>query len=240
MRSELPKVLHKVQGQALLSRALDSLAPICKKPTVVVGYKAEEIQLAIGPRCNYALQAAQLGTGDAVRSARELVEHDSAENIVVVSGDHALINPDTIQRLVESHRKNNAAISLVSLEVSNFDSGIYQIFRSFGRIVRDLAGTITGIREYKDASSEEREIREVNLGYYCFNAKWLWSNIDKLQPNNSQGEYYLTDLVGIAVNQEKIINSLIVSNPLEGLGINSPEDLVLAESVLNDEVSAQS
>ena len=174
--------------------------------------------------CCYAVQKNQLGTGHAVSSARRLAT--GAERIIVLYGDHPFLKKETINKMAVL---NKSAISLATVKVKDFKSWRKNFFH-WGRIIRK-GGKITAIVEFKDASDREKKIKELNPALYSFDALWLWKNLKKLQNNNAQGEYYLTDLIKLAFKEGLKIDSFEI-DPREAIGINSREELDAAEKVL--------
>lgn len=229
MGSDFPKVLHLVKGLPIIERILENIKPLVVKPVVVVGYGAEEVKALLGDRVTYAYQHEQLGTGHALLSAREILEEMGCTQILVTPGDHPLISAKTFRALLDIQATTGAKVALASVSVPYFD-GSFRSFDHFGRIVRDTAGAVEKIVEYKDATEAERAIREVNTSYYCFDAKWLWENIDRLQNNNASHEFYLTDMVHLAREDGHVISTFLIEDPIEGLGINTPEQLALIEA----------
>jgi bifunctional UDP-N-acetylglucosamine pyrophosphorylase/glucosamine-1-phosphate N-acetyltransferase len=177
---------------------------------------------------DYAIQEKQLGTGHAVAAARSKV-NSQAKNILVLYGDHPFLKTESIKTFL-----NLAPDSLTVMPtlLPSFDDW-YHNFYNLGRIVRDEEGGIKGIVEFKDASDEEKLIREINLGFMCFNKEWLFRNIDKLKDNNKAHEFYLTDMVAIAFSEGRKIGSVIIE-PHEAMGINRLEELKIAENLTKD------
>jgi len=226
----MPKVLYPVNGQPMVQHLVTTLKGInlSRKPIMVVGYGAEEVKETIGDQCDYALQKEQLGTGHAVSCARNDLT-GFAGDVLILYGDHPLVSAQTIRSLFDSHQSGNEIFTMMTTSVPDFTewrSG----FERYGRILRDGSSAILDIREAADCTEEELRLTEVNPGYYCFKAQWLCENITKLQSDNAQGELYLTDLVKIAFAQGVKINSIDVE-PLECLGINTPEQLALVEQL---------
>ena len=149
-------------------------------------------------------------------------------------GDTPLISPKTINNLFNIHVEAGAALTMMTTEVDNFNDW-RQGFFGFGRILRNGNNSIAAIRELKDCLEHEKKIMELNSGYYCFNSDWLWRNIELISNNNSQQEYYLTDLVEMAVWQGKLINSIKI-HPIECLGVNTVEQLNLVEELLQQKI----
>ena len=228
MRSEMPKVLHVVRGVPIVQRLLDALMPIFPKPVVVIGYRGEDVRRALGESVSYATQAEPLGTGDAVRAAMDMLSDERLERIVVVPGDHPLISRETIERLIAAQKEAKACVAVVTAVVPNFD-GEHATFLHYGRILRNAAGDVAGIVEWKDASESERRIREVNTSYYAFDAKWLRAHIGRLSRDNAAREYYLTDVVRMANESGERVVALAVRDIREALGINDPEQLKRVE-----------
>lgn len=230
MKSKIPKVLQRVGGVPILQRLVSSViaSGVSPKPLAVVSDKdGDVIKDYLGDLCDYSVQEEQKGTGHAVACAeRELGGYN---NILVLYGDHPFLQPETVKKLNDLHLSSSNPLTLMTIKLDGFD-GWKSAFYDFGRIIRDEADNIKAIREKKDASEEELRITEVNPALFCFNADWLWFNIKKLNNNNNQGEYYLTDLVALAMEQGHPLNSLEV-DPREGLGLNTPEHLRIAEEL---------
>lgn len=222
----LPKVLVPFRGRPLISHLLSQIAKIAKnqKPVVVVGYLAEKVKKALGTRYEYALQEPQAGTAHAVRAAQKKTK---AENILVLYGDMPFITEDSLRKLIRLHHKQQGVISMFTTEVEDFTKE-FSGFLHFGRVIRNFKKEIIKITEYRDASDKDRQIKEINPGIYMFNAKWLWENIKKVKNKNVQHEYYLGDMVEIAILQKHPIHSLTIP-PREVIGINTQEDLRKAE-----------
>ena len=228
---QVPKALARVGDGTIMDRLLRSVADsgVTDKPVVVYGHKGELICDAVVGRADCALQERQLGTADAVRAARSICA--DAQRVVVLYGDHPLVSGETIKKLVDYHAKKPSPILMAVGEVQSY-AGWQSVFRHFGRIIRAEGDLIHNIREYKDASAQEREIKEVNPGYYVFDAAWLWHNIEHIGNNNAQGEYYLTDLVHMAVAERLPVRTYKI--PIkECIGVNTPEDLELANKMLD-------
>lgn len=226
MESDLPKVLLPLKGQPMLQYVHSSIKKVTdEKPVTVVGHKEEMVRSEFGDSLIYASQGELLGTGHAVMCAKGHCEE--AENIVVLSGDQPFITSGTIEKLVGKHLESGATITFAETEVEDF-SDWRKAFIGFGRVLRK-DGKITGIREYKDATEEEKAIREVNAGTYCFKAAWLWENLEKIKNDNAQGEYYLTELFHIAKDEGEKIEAIKI-DPREALGANTKEELEILEN----------
>lgn len=220
--SDKPKVLHEIHGKPLISYCVDSLKKAgVNKIVVVIGHKGDMVKDAIKDDVLYAVQDKQLGTSHAVFKTRDIVK-DNARYVVVLNGDNPFFSPKTIKNLVKSCVDRKTAISLVTTEFSH-PAGL-------GRIIKDDEGHIEKIVEEKEASEQEKLIKEINAGCYCFDNKWLWENIKDVELS-PHGEYYLTDLVSIAVEEGKKVYALKIKNNVEAVGINTKEHLDFANSL---------
>jgi len=225
MGSDLPKVLTPLSGKPMIRHIVDPLnKALTDKPIAIVGHKKELVQAELGDACLYAFQEEQLGTGHAVSTAEVCCQ--DAKHIIVLSGDQPFIKVPTIKNLAEKHLQSGAKITFTTTELPDFEDW-RKAFLGFGRILRQ-DGQITGIREVKDASEEEKNIREVNAGCYIFDAKWLWENLAKIKNENSQKEYYLTDLFHIAFEEGEKIEAIKI-DAIEALGANTKEELEILE-----------
>ena len=228
MESDLPKVLSQVKGKHMIRHVIESVSKIHnEKPYAVVGHKAELVQSELGDLCFYILQKEQLGTGHAVSCAKE--DCEDAEDIVILSGDQPFIKAETIKKLIKKHLESGAKVTFTTTVLPDFLDW-RKGFTAFGRILRK-DGKVIGIKEFKDATEEEKKIKEVNAGCYIFNAEWLWKNLEKIKNENAQKEYYLTDLLHIASeNNEKI--ETVKIDPREALGANTKEELAILEKLV--------
>ncbi len=232
MGGDTPKALAELKNKPFLRHILDTLQrlDLVHKPIIVVGHKKEEVMDRIGSDFIYAVQQEQLGTGHAVKSAQDLT-NDTHHTILVLSTDQPLISTETISNIVDEHTGKNATITLGTVKLPDFNewrSGMLH----FGRIVRDTDGKVEKIVEYKDATDEEKNITEVNPAIYAFDAKWLWQNIEKIRNENAQQEYYLTDLIHAAFEQNKTVLAVPVASVLEGLQPNTKEELAVLEDLI--------
>ena len=214
MQSNLPKVLHPIAGRPMLTHVLDSARALgAQRIAIVVGHGAEQVKQAYATQedLQFALQQPQLGTGHAVLQAVPLLKESHADDVtIVLYGDVPLVQPDTLRALLNA-RANGVAILT---EILSDATG-------YGRIVRDVKGNVCAIVEHKDATPEQRAIQEVNTGIMAVPTRQLKSWLTKLTNNNAQGEYYLTDIVAMAVAEGVSVN---VAHPVAGfetLGVNS-------------------
>jgi bifunctional UDP-N-acetylglucosamine pyrophosphorylase/glucosamine-1-phosphate N-acetyltransferase len=230
MRSKLPKVLHPLAGKPMVWHALEAVQGLTDlSPILVVGYKAEAIREAMGDACEYVLQEHQLGTGHAVACARSLLE-GKADTLLVTFGDMPLLRKDSLEKLAQMHAASNSPVTMTSF--------IGDEARGFGRVVRNETGEVIAIVEQVDATPEQLAIREYNVSAYCFQADWLWRALDKI-PVSPKGEYYLTDVVGLAVADGYPVQSLVLEDPVEAIGINTKVHLATAEKILRQRVNEQ-
>ncbi len=242
MRSALPKVLHPLAGVPLLAHVLKAVDAIpstssfvtlattttTHRPIVVLGHDAQQIEARFGGRCYYALQEEQLGTGHAVLAARDVVDalDPLPQTVLVCYGDTPLISGEALARVLVEHLAQQATVTFLTA-VTDQPS-------DFGRVVRDDEGQVREVVEMKRATEEQKRIREINSGVYCFERAWLWSTLQTL-PCNAAGEYYLTDLVGIARSEERVIATTNGSLE-ETIGINNRVQLAAAEQLLRRRV----
>jgi len=233
MKSEEPKALTLLQGKPFISHILETLEKLDKdiKPIIVVGYKKERIKEVLGANHTYALQSEQLGTGHALMSSKSGIE-DEHDLVLVLAADQPLVSRETLERLINKHEEKKPTITLGTVVVPDFDDWRAGLYTNFGRIIRDENGRVRGIREFKDTNEAEREIQELSVGQYIFEAKWLWENINSIKNDNAQAEYYINDLVKIANEQAKEIETIEVANTLEALHPNSKEELEVLEKLV--------
>lgn len=230
MESDLPKVLAPLKNSTMIKHIVDEVLEFTNtKPIVIVGHKKELVIEHLGETCVYANQDEQLGTGHAVSCAKEKAK--DAKHILVMSGDQPFIKKETLANLIKTHLDKKATITLGTTTLENFENEC-SAFNFFGRIKRDENNEIIGIKEYKDANEEERNIKEVNAGLYIFESNFLWNNLQKLKNENAQGEYYLTDLLKIAKEENKKIENIDLDN-IEALGANTKQELETLEKLLN-------
>lgn len=230
MGAGLPKVLREVGGKPMIERVIDAVleSGVTKRPVVIIGYGTEVIKKYLGTKCSYVLQIEQLGTAHAVSCAKDFLA--GVLNVLVVNGDTPFLRPETLAKLIAAHEKNQAALTMVTLRLPDFNDW-RAVFYDFGRIVRNESGEIAAIVEKKDASPEQLGISEVNPSFFAFRADWLWENLARIDCNNASGEFYLTDLVQIAISKNCKVETLVIDDPTEAVGINNPEQLELAQSL---------
>ncbi len=229
MKSKMPKVLHTVCGKPLSKWVIDaSKAAGADKVCAVVGHKAETVKEVLGDVCEFALQAEQKGTGHAVMQAIDVIKNSKGE-VVILNGDTPLITAETINKAIEYHKNNDNQATVIT--------AILDDATGYGRIVRDNDGSVLKIVEQKDASEEEKKINEVNSGMYVFDAQSLVYALDKITPNNAQGEYYLTDTLEILLSAGKKIGGYAISDNDEIRGINDRVQLNEAEKIMQKRIN---
>lgn len=229
MKSELPKVLHSIFNKTILAYVLDAVnnTGYVDENFVVVGHEAERVESFV--KSNFAnakcvLQSPQLGTGDAVSKATPFLK-DYDGYVIVLCGDIPLITAETLKSFVNFHDNNQADLTVMS--------AIFDNPKGLGRIIRDKNNKLTAIIEEKDATPEQKEVKEINAGAYCINWKTVSPALSNLQNNNAQGEYYLTDIVKWAVEKNLVVQSYILDNKEEIFGINSKVQLAEATKLMN-------
>ena len=230
MGAPVPKALVEICGTPIIDHLLNAVeqSGIDAHPAVVIGHDLEKLRDHMGDRVETVIQNEQRGTGHAVMVARDQLK--DVGTIVVMYGDHPLYRPDTFQQIVERHESSGAAVTLLTTILPDYDDW-RGVFTHFGRIIRNENGGFRAITEYKLCSEEEKRIKEVNNGLYCFDGHWLWENIDQLSDDNAKEEFLLTDMLAIAVEQGKIIET-VSCLPEEGIGTNTSEEVKIAEKVL--------
>ena len=235
MKSELPKVLHRLSGRTLLDHVLKTANSVSPSTvTVVVGHQAETVRghLKGRARTSAVVQEPQLGTAHALQQAETVLAGHSG-TVVLLSGDVPLLRPGTLERLVDAHRGANAAATVVTATVER-PYGYGRVLRTDGRIAR--------IVEERDASPKERQIREINGGIYAFDLAPLFENLRKIAPKNAQGEFYLTDLIAIYRRRKLPVETVMVADPDEIRGINSRTELAEVSRIVrqnkNEELMA--
>jgi bifunctional UDP-N-acetylglucosamine pyrophosphorylase/glucosamine-1-phosphate N-acetyltransferase len=229
MRSKTPKVLQSVAGRPMISYAVELARALSATPVVVVvGQQADPIKQVLPPGEWVAVEQSEpLGTGHAVRQTEEVLK-DFPGDVLVLHADVPLLRRDTLQRLVETHRRSGAVATLLT--------AVMERPGRLGRVVRAPAGQVARIVEALDATEREREIREVNAGTYCFRAHFLFAALQDLTPNNLKGEYYLTDVIGAACRAGLPVQAVQAEDWREAMGVDSKADLAKAEAIVRQQV----
>lgn len=225
MKSNIPKIVHKVNGIPMISKIITVLEEIGSTENILIlGYKKEEVLKVVGENSSYVLQNEQLGTGHAVIQAKDKLKYYDGD-VMVVCGDTPLLKPETLKKLYNFHKDSGAVTTILT--------SIYENPFGYGRIVKEN-GLVKAIVEEKEANDEVKKIKEVNAGVYCFNSKELFKALNKINNNNEKSEYYLTDVIGIQVNENKKVRSFILEDSMEILGVNSKVELAQAGNILRD------
>ena len=231
MKSRKSKLVQKIYGKEVVKRAVENAKKAGIEDVVaIVGYMKEEVMAVLGESVKYAYQEQMLGTGHAVMQAKEYLEGKKGK-VLVLSGDVPLLRPETLERLVNKSTENKEAATLLT--------AIYDNPTGYGRIIRDEGGNVKAIVEEKDASLEQKEIKEINAGIYCFDIEELLSALNEITPNNAQGEYYLTDVIKIMNDKGLKTGAVIVEDNTEILGINDRIQLEMLTKVLQIRINTQ-
>ena len=229
MKSDLPKVLHKVNGIPMVKKIIDVCNSIgAEENILILGHKKEMVLETLGD-LKFVTQEEQLGTGHAVIQAKdELKDYDG--DVMILCGDTPLVKEETLKKLYDHHRETRASTTILT--------SIYENPFGYGRIVKEN-GKVVGIVEEKEATSEIKAIKEVNAGIYCFNAKDLFDALSRIDNNNEKGEYYLTDVIGINVKDGKKVECFTLEDNREILGVNSKVELAMAGEILRERKNIQ-
>jgi bifunctional UDP-N-acetylglucosamine pyrophosphorylase/glucosamine-1-phosphate N-acetyltransferase len=231
MKSDVPKVLHPLCGKPMLWHVLQALKfATTETPVVIVGHGAQEVKNYLGDTAECVLQEPQLGTAHAAMQAEPILR-DKTDLVLVTYADMPLLRGKTFQRLVETQRLNSGPFSLLTV--------IADDPRGFGRIVRKADGTVEAIVEEYVATPEQREIKELNVGAYCFKAEWLWDALHRIEKNPKKGEYYLTDIVELAVKGDLPVQAVVHDDFIETIGINTRVHLSEAEAALRMRINRE-
>lgn len=231
MKSKLYKVLHPVCGKAMVDHVLTQLERVGVDQIVtVVGHGADQVKQLLGDRATYALQAEQLGTGHAVMQAEDVLGQKDGITLVTC-GDTPLFTAETFKQLFAYHEQQGAAATVLTAHTD-------QPF-GYGRIIRDAAGTVAKIVEQKDATPEEAAVQEINTGVYCFNNQELFAALHQLSNDNAQGEYYLTDVIGILKQAGKQVGAFQMDDFTESMGVNDRVALANATRVMQQRINTR-
>ena len=230
MKSQKPKVVHELLGKPLVRWVVDTAHEAgCSEVHAVIGHGREQVEPLLND-CVISYQLEMLGTGHTVMCAADKFEGYSG-CVVVLCGDSPLIRPATIEALVAAHAQSASAATVLTMKPDNPFG--------YGRIVRDANGNVTGIVEEKDCTPEQRKIDECNSGVYCFDAPELLGHLDKLDRNNAQGEYYLTDMLALLAADGLRVSSMVVQDNDECLGINSRGQLAQATKIAQRRINTE-
>ena len=229
MKSETtPKVLHEILGKTLLGYVMDNVKNFVSEQFVIVGHHAEDVEKFVKDNYNNAktvLQTPQLGTGHAVSMVcPELENYDGL--VIILCGDTPLVKEETLKSFVEFHKSNNSDITVMST--------IFDNPTNYGRIIREDDNSLKCIVEEKDATIEQKAVKEVNAGIYCLDWAKVKAAFGQLKSNNAQGEYYLTDIISWGKENKLNVNAFILENSDEIYGINSRQNLAVATKMMNN------
>jgi UDP-N-acetylglucosamine diphosphorylase/glucosamine-1-phosphate N-acetyltransferase len=228
MKSKLPKVAFKLDGISLIERVVKTVSQMpFHNIIVVIGYKKEIVKdcLKEYKDVKFALQKEQNGTGHAVMAAKDFfLNYDG--NIIIIPGDVPLLTKETLVELEALHCKEDASATVLTAILDNP--------AEYGRIVRDRLGSVKRIVEFKDATEDEKRIREINSGIFCFKTNVLFSTLQKINNNNAQKELYLTDILEILKKEGEKVAAMTVTEPIEISGVNSREQLAFLENYLQN------
>ena len=229
MKSKMPKVLHEVMGKPMIKRVIDTACELgAQNICVVTGHKSNEVQEALkNENVTFAVQEKQLGTGHAVMQAEKYIKDD--EDVLILYGDTPLIKAETLQKLIDYHRSEDNGVSIISAVVDNSEG--------YGHIIRDKSGNFVKNVEYKDATEEEKLVKEINSGIYCFKGSSLKKALKLITNDNVQGEYYLPDALEIILKNGEKVNALSIGDVTEFFGVNNRIQLAEANKIMQKRIN---
>lgn len=231
MKSKKSKLVQKIYGKEVVKRAVENAERAGVKNIVaVVGYMKEEVMAVLGGNVQYAVQEEMLGTGHAVMQASKYLEGKKGK-VLVLNGDVPILRPETLNRLLNKSIENKECATLLT--------AIYDNPKGYGRIVRDEGGNIEAIVEEKDTNDEQKAIKEINAGIYCFDIEALLEALKEIKPNNAQGEYYITDVIAIMNAKGLKTGAVIVEDNTEILGVNDRIQLEMLTKVLQMRINTE-
>jgi len=231
MKSKRPKMLHMLGGRTLIDRCLKTVTGLVdSQPVVVIGHGGDAVRAASADRAHCVIQDQQLGTAHALAQAEAFA--NGAEQVIVTYGDVPLLTAETLRRLIDLRATTGAAIAMLTVLVDDP--------RGFGRVVRDShSERVLAIVEDVACTPAQRAIHEINVGAYCFDGAWLWPALKRVAPNPHNGEYFLTDLIQLAVADGREVRALLAEDRDECIGINTRADLARAEAALRRRINYQ-
>jgi bifunctional UDP-N-acetylglucosamine pyrophosphorylase/glucosamine-1-phosphate N-acetyltransferase len=228
MVSNMGKLIHELCGQPLVKYVIDASVDCgIKRNIIIIGHNAEEVKEVLGDNFEYVVQKEQAGTGHALMQASRLLK-DFEGDLLVLPGDDPFLNPNILKSLISQHKKTHASVTILTAVLP--DPGGY------GRIVRGHDGEVTKIVERKDAHLREIELREVNSGVYCFNCRTLQELLPELDRRNTQGEYYLTDVIGLMFGRNLRVETVVADDPTVVLGVNNRCELAQALRIFRERI----
>ncbi|MFH1634826.1 MAG: bifunctional UDP-N-acetylglucosamine diphosphorylase/glucosamine-1-phosphate N-acetyltransferase GlmU [Chloroflexota bacterium] len=228
MHSSLPKVLHPILGRPMVWYALEAAQEVTEtKPVVVIGHGAEGVRQVLGDTVQFVWQEQRLGTGHAAQQAEPVLRGET-DLVLVTSADMPLITSETLSRLVDAQTSHAGPITMLTVVLVDP--------HGFGRVIRADSGQVAAIIEEAQASPEQRSVRELNAGVYCFSADWLWPALKRVELS-PKGEYYLTDLVGIAAAEGRSVQAIRLEDPTEMIGVNTRVHLAEATAIMQQRIN---
>ncbi len=228
MKSDIPKVLHKVCGQPIIQYVLDVVKAVGSLTTyVVLGHQIDKVKEYLPSDLVAVEQKKLLGTADAVRSAEKYFKNYRGD-VLILCGDTPLLSKSTVRNIIRKHKSSKAACTVLTAVVHDPNG--------YGRIIRSDSGVAMAIREDKDAVGLERNIAEINVGVYCFQAKELFAGLKEIKLNHKKKEFYLTDIIELFARKNLKVVTVETEDSQEGLGVNTREDLATAETIIRQKV----
>jgi bifunctional UDP-N-acetylglucosamine pyrophosphorylase/glucosamine-1-phosphate N-acetyltransferase len=228
MNSVLPKVLHPVCGVPMIAHSLAAAkAASSETPLVIIGFGAEAVREFLGKKARCVIQDPQLGTGHAVRQAESTLR-GKTDLVLVTYADMPLLGSGTLRRLVDTQKINPGPLTILTVNAADP--------RGFGRVIRNAQGSVQAVVEEAAATDKQLSIHELNVGAYCFSAKWLWEALNKIKVSK-KGEYYLTDTVALAVQAGQEVQALVSTDLQETIGINTRIHLAEAEVIMRQRIN---
>ena len=231
MKSNKSKLVQKIYGKEIVLRAMENARKAgIKEIIAVVGHEKEQVKAVLGDEVKYAYQEEMLGTGHAVKQAKDFLKGKNGK-VVVLNGDVPILRPETIKNLIEKSYSNKEYATLLT--------AIYDNPFGYGRIIRDTGGNVEAIVEEKDATEFQKEIKEINAGIYCFDIEELLKALDAIDNNNASGEYYITDVIKIMNDRGLKTGAVIVEDNTEILGINDRVQLEILTRILRMRINTE-
>ena len=231
MKSKKSKLVHKIYGKEIIRRSVENVKRSGVNEVItVVGYQKEQIEEVLGDSVKYAIQEVQLGTGHAVMQAAKLLEGKTGK-VLILNGDHPIMRPETLKNLVDESNKRGESATILTM--------VHDGVIPYGKIIHDTDGKIKEIVEHKDCNEEQVQIKEVNLGMYCFDIQELLKALKNLTNDNAQNEYYLTDVIKIMYDKGLKTGSIVVSDNAEVLGVNDRMDLQVLTKALQIRINTE-
>lgn len=228
MKSSLQKVLHKVNHQPMIYYVVKMTKDAgIKKPVIVIGHQGEEVKKILRDfSCRFVYQRKRLGTGHAASKAKKVLQNKSGYT-VIVNGDCPFFSCNTLQEMIDKIKESNASLCIATMKLDDNTKGI---------VIRDQNKDVIEVIEAKDAKPSQRKIREKNAGLYLVENQWLWENIGKIKKSPIKGEYYITELIHLAIDDHKKVEAVILSDHREALGIDNCLQLKTANKIVKKKI----